>query len=204
MYNPTYDNYCFPTEDNYARFFHAAPGAPPVDIYINDKLTVCNLKYSCFSKYLPLRRGRYNIKVYPTGEKRNPVINQNICTPNITNSTFAVIGTLPNLKILQINDPISCNCPDSCIRVVHLSPNATKVNITLPNEARLFSNVSYKEVTYYIPVMPGCYTIQLRPANANNVVFETSLRVVPNRCYTVYAVGLVGKKPPLNTVVSVK
>jgi hypothetical protein len=202
VYNP-YGNYCFPAADNYIRFFHASPGAPPVDIYINDCLAVNRLAYSCFSRYLSLRRGQYNIKIYPAGETRNPVINQTICVPNTTNATFAVIGTLPNLKLYQINDPVSCNCPDSCIRFVHLSPNAPNVNITLPNESRLFSNVSFKETTYFIPVMPGSYTIQLRPTNTNKVVFETTLRVMSDRCYTVYAVGLVGKEPPLKAVVSV-
>jgi hypothetical protein len=79
MYYYPYTNYYGVRQINsYIRLFHASPGAPAVDIYANGNLIVKNLSYKELSPYLPTSSGSYNVRVYPSGQTANPVINTNV------------------------------------------------------------------------------------------------------------------------------
>ena len=49
------------------RVFHAAPQAPAVDVYINEKLVFSNLQFTQFSSYVKLKEGEYRIDIFQTG-----------------------------------------------------------------------------------------------------------------------------------------
>jgi len=106
-------------------------------------------------------------------------------------------------KVLPIEDPILPVMPGSVqIRFAHLSPNAPNVDITLPDGTVLFGNVGYKEVTDYLLVYPGTYILQARPAGTYDVVlYIPNITLLPDRFYTVYAVGLAGEIPPLQVLI---
>lgn len=187
------------------RVFHASPDAPAVDVYANDKLIAKNLSYKEFSKYLQIKPGKYNIKVYPTGETQNPVINTNVTAPPCSIFTVAAVDCLCDIELLPIPEPGKPIPPGkTCVRFVHLSPNAPNVDITLPDGAILFENVGFKEYTDYIIVDPGTYTLQVRPTGTDEVVLTVpNVKVNPCRFYTVYAVGIAGAcKNPLEAVLS--
>ncbi|MBM7867534.1 DUF4397 domain-containing protein [Heliobacterium gestii] len=188
----------------YLRVLHAAPNAPPVDVYANDVLIIQRLPYARFTQYFPVLPGRYRIDVYPTGTRTRPVIGTVVDIPDRSIYTAAAVGLLPNLSLLPINDPRLPRRPDSVfIRFAHLSPNAPAVDITLPNGTVLFRNVSFRQVTGYIPVPPGVYTLQVRLTGTSQVVLTVpNARLLPNRFLTIYAVGLAGGRPPLQALIA--
>lgn len=187
---------------SYVRVLHAAPGAPPVDIYVNNRLVISKLSYRGFSVYVPVSYGNYNIKVFPAGTTQNPVINTNLEISARSIYTVAVIGTLPNLSLQPILEPVIPTIPGKVyIRFANLSPNAPNMNLTLSDGKVLFRDVQYKEVTDYIPMNPGTYAFELRlTSNNERVLYVPNQSLGPNRFYTVYAVGLVGDKPPLQAL----
>ncbi len=198
-----YEPYCSRAPQfSYVRLLHAVPNAPAVDVYANNKVIARNLRYGSFTEYLPFLPGVYNIKIFPAGQKVNPVLNADInIAPNLI-GTIAVTGELPNISTMLLSEPPLQIQPNRVyIRAAHLSPNAPAVDVTLPDGKLLFSNVKFREVTNYIDINPGTYTLQLRIAGTNQVVLT-----VPNasfkagRIYTVYAVGLAGKNPPLQAL----
>ncbi|ABZ84628.1 conserved hypothetical protein [Heliomicrobium modesticaldum Ice1] len=188
---------------SYLRVLHAAPNAPPVDIYANNVLIIRRLPYSRFTQYFPVLPGRYRIEVFPTGTRTTPVIVAVVDIPDRAIITAAAVGVLPNLSLLPIADPRLPRRPDTVyIRFAHLSPDAPAVDVTLPNGTVLFRNVSFRQVTDYIPVPPGTYTLQVRPAGSTQVVLTVpNVRLLPNRFLTVYAVGLAGGRPPLRALI---
>jgi hypothetical protein len=187
---------------SYVRVLHASPNAPAVDIYINDKLAVKALPFKGFSNYLRTPAGRYNIKVYPAGKKDTPVINTNIDIPAKSIFTVAAIGSLPDVSLLPIAEPIFNRMPGKTyVRFAHLSPNAPKVDITAGGK-KVFTNVGYKEVTGYTQVNPGVYNFDVTVSeNGNRALYVPNIRLLPNRIYTIYAVGLAGGTPPLQVVI---
>ncbi|MTV47572.1 DUF4397 domain-containing protein [Heliobacillus mobilis] len=207
-----HDDFFYPLDSDYhasvdgqsfVRILHAAPGAPAVDVYANNVLIVRNLTYRQFTQYLPLFPGRYRIVVFPAGSRTSPVIDATLSIPAGTIYTAAAIGTLPNLRLLPIADPcIARGFGQSYVRFVHLSPNTPAVDIATSTGVQLFRNVSYTQVTDYIPVQPGLYTLEARPAGTNQVVLTVpNVRIAANRILSVYAIGLSGGQPSLQVLI---
>lgn len=198
-------NSCFYRQQqaySFVRVLHASPGAPMVDIYANDELIIRRISYKQFTPYFQLPVGKYNIKIYASGTKTNPVLDTEVNIPANKILTVAAIGQLPNIELYAVSDMATINPSKTLIRFVHLSPNAPNVDITLPNGTKLFENVGYKDTTNYITVNPGVYTVQVRPTGTENIVLTVpNIRLKPNRAYTIYAVGLVGAEPPLEVLI---
>jgi hypothetical protein len=188
---------------SYLRVFHASPGAPPVDVYANGTKLASNLSFSGFTEYTPIPAGRYNVKVFPAGQTLNPVINTDVNILPGTIITAAAVGRLADIELLPIQDPVLPKPPGMAnLRFGHLSPNAPPVDIALPDGTQLFTNVGYKQVTNYVPVHPGTYSIFVRPSGTGqNVLYVPNINLSPDRFYTIYAIGLVGETPPLQVVI---
>lgn len=187
----------------FIRVLHASPDAPAVDVYVNNNLVAKGLRYREFTKYLSLLPGLYNLKVYPSGNTSNTIVDMNVNIPARSIFTAAAIGLMPNISLQLINEPHIQRIPGKTyVRFAHLSPTAPNVDITLPNGVKLFSDVEYKEVTEYIPVNPGMYSIQARAAGTENIVLRVPrIKLLPNRFYSIYAVGLPGGTPPLQVLI---
>lgn len=193
-----------PDPESYVRILHASPNAPAVDVYVNNFPSFKNIAYRGFSNYVKLPgSGLYNIKVFPAGTNVNPVINTNVFITDGKIYTIAAIGELSNISLLPIEDPrIPITPGKTSIRFVHLSPDTPSVDVTLPNGTKLFSDVSYKEITNYTTVNPGTYTLQVRIAGNDKVALNVpNIRVKPNRFYTVYAIGFSSKTPGLQALI---
>ena len=188
---------------SYIRLLHASPGAPAVDVYANDMLIAQNLAYRGFTPYLKVDPGEYRVAVYPTGTKTNAVIDTKLSIPPYTIYTVAAIGQLPNLSLLPVLDPRITIPPGMVmVRFVHLSPDAPAVDITTGDGTPLFTNVSYKHISNYIPVPPGTYTLQARITGTDDFVLHVpNVTLQPNRFYSVYAIGLAADEPTLQVLI---
>lgn len=199
-----YGAYCARQVMNaFVRLLHASPGSPAVDVYANGKLLARGLTYKAFTPYLQVAAGNYNIKAYPTGNLTRPILNTNLTIEPRTISTLAAINRPGEVGLQQVLEP-KTQIPSgrTMIRFIHLSPNAPGVDVTLPDGTKLFSDVTYREVTDYIPVRPGSHTLQLRMTGTDQVVlYVPNIKLKPNRFYSVYAVGLASGTPPLQVLI---
>ncbi len=188
---------------SYLRVLHSSPKSPAVDVYINDMLKFRNLTYGAFTDYIKVMTGNYNVKLYAAGTKVSPVLNKNIFVPPEKIYTIAAIGLLPNIDLLPVLEP-KINDPSDMvyIKFAHLSPNAGPVDIALPDGKILFKNISYKQLTDYIEIPAGTYTLEVRPTGTKTIaLYIPNIRLKPQRFYTVYAIGLAGDKPGLQALI---
>jgi hypothetical protein len=205
-YNQMVDDYYRVKQMNsQIRVFHASPNAPAVDVYANGNMIVKNLSYKEVSQYLPIPAGNYNIRVYPSGQMKNPVINTNVSIPENSVFNVAAIGMLPQISLYPISEPLMGEkCGRPCVRFVHLSPNAPAVDIRLADGTKVFNNVSYKGITDYVCVPAGTYTFKVNVAGTENTALTVpSVKLDNNTYYSIYAVGLVDKSPALDAVLLV-
>lgn len=188
---------------SFIRILHASPDAPAVDIYANGNPIARNLAYKGFTPYVKVPSGSYNIKVFPAGKKVNPVIDANLEIPGKSIFTIAAINKLANISLLPILEPLHTANPGfAMVRFVHLSPSAPPVDITLPNGQKLFKDVEFKEVTGYIPLRPGNYSLQARQTGTNKVVLVIpNIVFKPKKLFTIYAIGLTEGTPPLQVLI---
>ncbi|MCW2277633.1 DUF4397 domain-containing protein [Heliophilum fasciatum] len=187
----------------YLRFLHASPNAPAVDVFLNERLVARNFTYADFTHYLPALPGRYRVRLFPAGRRRDPLIDRVLTLAPQSIATAAVIG-MPQALSLQIQpEPKLPFLPGRLyLRFAHLSPNAPAVDLTLADGTVLFRNVTYPATTDYRVLLPGTYTLQLRLAGTDQVVLRVpNARLRPGRFYTVDAVGLVGERPPLQVLI---
>jgi hypothetical protein len=86
---------------------------------------------------------------------------------------------------------------DGWIRLAHLSPNTPAVDVYLysfsnPHAKVVLHHVAYGTVASYMRVAPGEYTVAMRGAGAapgSPPVLSTTVRVRPDRAYTVAGMG---------------
>ena len=183
------------------RVFHAAPQAPAVDVYINEKLVFSNLQFTQFSSYVKLKEGEYRIDIFQTGTMVQPIISGSLDLDEGQMLTIAAIGNLDDLSLLVINDNADKKASSkvSSFRVVHLSPNTPAVDILVNNKI-LVENLAFKQNTSYVDIAPGSYNIEavLNSNKESVLVFGVMLKA--NRIYTIY---IVGESPNLRAIQSV-
>jgi hypothetical protein len=79
----------YDTQSLRIKFFHAAPMKQSVTIKVNDRIIARGLKYKQATDYLPVSRGRANIKVSATNSGRL-LLNENI---RIDGNKFIILST---------------------------------------------------------------------------------------------------------------
>ena len=191
---------CFEIKNNSSlvRVFHAAPQAPNVDVYVNDKMFFSNLAFGDFTRYVYLDEGEYNVSVYLAGQKDRPVINQMVDVPSQQIFTIAATGNLDNLGLLVIPDKVSKSPSQnySSVRVIHLSPNAPGVDILVDGDT-LFEDISFGEGTDYVDLNPGTYNVNVVLNTDKSVVLPLKVTLNPDKIYTIY---IIGNPPTLQAV----
>ncbi len=93
----------------------------------------------------------------------------------------------------------SAQSSDARLRVLHASPDAPAVDVYLDG-AEAISDLSFDDITDYVSVPAGAYTVEVFPASANGTgtpVIDASVTLDGGVDYTVAAVGLLANIEPL-------
>lgn len=189
--------------NSFVRILHSSPMAPPLDVYLNGSLVAQNITYGHFTPYLKLPSGDAHIRVYRSGNVTNPILTKSTVLAQSGIYTLSIIGKFPNTDILPINDVrIPPNPNFANLRFIHLSPDTPAVDIVLPNNTMIHSNLTYKGVTDYTPLSPGRYTIEVKLSGSNNIILT-----VPNiylnamKNLSMYIIGLFSGNPSLEALI---
>ncbi|MDF2984787.1 MAG: hypothetical protein K0R50_297 [Eubacterium sp.] len=182
---------------SYIRVFHAAPGAPEVDIYANGRIIARRIAFGQFSDYIAVDSGTYVIEAFPVGLQQSPVLRVNLPIAERKVYTLALIGILPQIGILPIDDvyqPISAGRTN--IRFINLSPNAPDLSLSMRGGLELFRDISYTEVSDYRSMLPGRHNLVVTPSGTPTVVVNLpNVRLLPRRNISFYTVGMFGQQP---------
>lgn len=188
---------------SYARIFHAVPNAPAVDVYLNNKIITRNLGFGNFTEYLSVQPGYYETELYRAGSRNDLLVKENIFINPSSIYTIAATNYPAKINLLQILEPKGPFIPGKFfIRFGHLSPNSPNVDLTLANGKKLFTNVPYKKITGYIPLSSGTYNFRINSSETGELVLNVpNINLRGDRFYTIYAIGLLGDRPPLHVVI---
>ena len=206
-------------------YIHAAPGAPTIDVLV-DGIVANGARSISFQQaslsggsgngqaYLPIQEGTRNIKISPDSGKIN-VVNQDLAFglnkyyTMVVYDTLAASGT-PTLRSVRFEDNLALPAAGNThVRFFHLAPLAPAVDVTLlrtsvtPNDSVTISNRSYfganpnTSVGEFTPVPGGSYTLRVKLAGTQTVVFAASLGTNLNagRIFTLAATGTARSAP---------
>jgi hypothetical protein len=184
---------CTPPEYSFIRGFHALPELPPVDVYVNDMLRAKNLGYKDMTPYMPSGLEIYNVQIFPTGTKDNPLLDlKDLDVPRGQIVTFVILGSAEDIKVMPIIDDINENIrPDETkIRFYNLDSSPITFNMSLPGSS-ISRGLASAEGTEYIEVNPGEHRFQVRSTNQTIPPINITLNLKPGRIYTLYITGSV-------------
>ncbi|WP_427340101.1 DUF4397 domain-containing protein [Caloranaerobacter sp. DY30410] len=196
-YNPMYRMH------SYVRFLHASPGTSNIDILMNNKDVSTNLSYKDFTEYFPVYHGRYNIKVFPAGNRTKVLIDTDINILPGSIFTVSVIGKLEDISLYPILDPrLPIPMGKVCLRFIHLSPDTPPVDVRLSNGALLFSNIGYKQITNYILLSPATYNFDIYLAATNKrILYVPNASLSSDKFYSIYFIGSSRQEPSLQVLI---
>ncbi len=180
----------FVTSLSYVRFLNAATNGEPIDIYVNNKLVVSNLNYGEYTEYFKTMPGTYRVVIYRTANVNTPIVNTRLTFSANTIYTAAIIGTpaFNSIQLVESRNRFLLNNA-SYLRFANFSPNAPSFDIYIDGKL-LISDITYKEVSNYISLIPGMHTIVLKIAGTDTIVFnKPQVQLRAGRSYTAFILG---------------
>ncbi|RBI64414.1 DUF4397 domain-containing protein [halophilic archaeon] len=184
--------------DANVRVAHMSPDAPPVEVLVDNETVVENIAFGNVTDYLAVSAGEHNVTIRAAGDPSTVVFSGELTFDAGSRRTIVAAGEVTDegttdFEPVILEDDFTVPEENASVRLVHVSPDAPPVDITVQEtNATLFDNVSFRTATEYTEVAPGNYTVQVRPATANDsgeVVRTFDLSVEGGTVYTAFAAG---------------
>lgn len=184
----------------YLRVAHLGPDAPAVDVYLDNETVVTNASFGDLTPYLAVHAGTYNVTITPAGDNTTVVHAENVTLEPRAALTVAASGELAGDENnstfglhVYTDDALHPGPNSSALRVVHLSPDAGAVTLTIDNgTTTLAENLTNGELMDYQTIAPGNYTVEIREADgtSNGTILATAnVSVNGSEAVTAWAVG---------------
>lgn len=195
-----------------ARVLHAAPGAPPVDIFVTvpaadlaASAPIASLAFGEDAPPVEVAAGDYQIRATLVGDPATVVFDSGTvelqdgldvflaAVDNTTTSaapiTLAVLDGSEALEVLDI-------ATEAAVRVVHASAAAGLVDV-LADDAELFTDVAYATVQGFASVPAATYDVAVTPADMPMMeVVQADLALDAGASYTVIALNALVDNAP--------
>ena len=183
--------------DGKVRFLHTSPDAPDVDIYINGQMKVKHLPFQSGKQlFSSLNPGKYHIDIYPTGNSVDSVLNKKITIEPGKTYTLAIIDSVKKMRLLPYLTQPEVPPNESKIRFLHLSPDTGALDFAVKDRDVVFPNISYKQASEYLGIMPMTVDLEVRAAGTKQVVLPIpKAQFRPNETYTIILIGLSKEEP---------
>jgi Domain of unknown function (DUF4397) len=154
------------------------------------------------SNYLALKPGKHHIDIYPTGNSVDSVLNKRITIEPGKSYTLAAIDSVKKMRLLPYLNQPEVPPNESKIRFLHLSPDTGSLDIAVKDRDVVFPNLSYKQATDYLGIMPMTVDLEVREAGTKNVVLPMpKAQFRPNETYTIVLIGLSKGDPAFQAMI---
>ncbi|RLM53886.1 DUF4397 domain-containing protein [Halobellus sp. Atlit-31R] len=179
------------------RVAHLSPNAPNVDVYVDGSAALEDVAFGAVSDYLDVPSGTRTVEITAAGDPDTSVFEGDVTVEAGRPYTIAAIGELgdeadePFEPLILEDDNSEPGSDTTRLRVVHASPDAPAVDVTVAAGDVLFDGVAYGQ-SGYVEVPAGDYTVQIRgdtEGNDGDVAAEFDVSLSGNQVYTAFAAG---------------
>ncbi len=180
------------------RVAHFSPDAPNVDVLVDDEQVLADVPYGAVSPYLELEPGTYTVAITAADDPEAVVFEDEVEVAEGF-ATIAAIGELeaetfrPEILVDAEPLPEDAEADAAFVRVAHFSPDAPAVDI-YADEQPLVEGVEFEDVSEYLAVPAGAYTLSVRPAGEEEAVASFDVDLEAESITTGYAIGYL--EPP--------
>lgn len=181
----------------YLRFVQASIDAPPLDIYLNDKLVSSSLSFKAITDYKSMKPGTYNLKIIAVGEK-TPIVERKLTSlkPG-TAYTFVTSSLLNGMKSYIFSSKLADDKYSKAkVNVFHFSLDAPTIDIWQGAEA---ANVKKKKVITKLEfakrksytATPGSAFLQTVENNQPEPILnKLDLQLKAGKNYSIFSFGM--------------
>lgn len=179
---------------------NASPNSTAIDASANGSVIVSNLAYPNNSGYKTVAAGQANIIVTQTGTSTQ-ILNGTLGMAANTHYTLYVIDSAHERKATYTQDNLAAPASGKAkVRLLHLSPNAPNVDITVNGSASsAFTNRSFNDIgsntTFhnYTEVDAAGLNLQVKLAGSSTVLATIpTITLQAGKIYTLIIKGFVG------------
>lgn len=185
--------------DGQVRIAHLSPDAPAVDVLVDGEPVLEGAEYGDVGDYTNLSAGEHDVTIQ-TSEDESVVFEGNVTVEADTQYTVAAIGEVSEetFDVAVYEDDFETpEEGDSSVRLVHASPDAPAVDVTVAESGdTLFDNASFGNATDYETVPAGEYTLEIRPASEDDTEDPVTTVDVTLENETVYSAIAAGYLSP--------
>ena len=162
------------SSDACVRLVHAAPDAPPVDVYLNDAQISENLEFGTATEYVvvPSGAGR-GVRVTATGTPADDaIIDTSLDFDPGQAYEILVTGSGDDLEATITGTDLRPLAQGQArLRIIHASPDADAFDVGVQgSEENLFEGINFRDATDYIVLDAGDYTLEVRPGGDDMTV----------------------------------
>src|SRR5215212_10077844 len=182
------------SSDACVRLVHAAPDAPPVDIYLNDAEIAQNLEFGTAIEYVvvPSGAGR-GVRVTATGTPvDDAIIDTSLDFDPGQAYEILVTGSGDDLEATITGTDLRPLAQGQArLRIIHASPDADAFDVGVAgSEDNLFEGINFRDATDYIVLDAGEYSLEVRPGGEDmNVALQTDATFEEGVTYDLIALG---------------
>src|SRR5215207_1739 len=182
------------SSDACVRLVHAAPDAPPADVYLNDAEIAQNLEFLTATEYVavPSGDGR-GVRVTATGTPvEEAIIDTSLDFDPGQAYEILVTGGGDDLEATITGTDLRPLAQGQArVRVIHASPDAGAVDIGVKgSEDNIFEGVDFRDATDYVVVDAGDYALEVRPGGEDmTVALETDATFEEGVTYDLIVLG---------------
>ena len=177
------------------RVAHLSPDAPNVDVWVDGEPTLEDVPYRAVSDYLELPPETYDVMITAAGDADTVVFDDEVEVGD-GDYTVAALGELAEenqpFEPAVLEDDLSDPGEDARVRLVHASPDAPAVDVTVGDgETVLVEDAAFGDAAA-VEVAPDAYTLEVRPATEDNdgdVVATFDVEPEAGTVYSAFAVG---------------
>ncbi len=173
------------------RLFHASPGSPAVDLYVDDRLTASRIAYGSLTGpgYVDVEPGVRRLRVVPAGGDRTAVLADR--TWELRSGTEYTALLVAGAAAPALQTTVDGNVTESGrsrIRFGHLSPDAGELDVYLSNQ-RVLARVRYRDVGRFLNLPNGRYTLRITSAGGTATLLTVGPLSLANESVSVYLIG---------------
>ncbi len=174
------------------RVAHFSSDAPAVDVYLDDDRVFSDVSFGEISSYLEVEPGTAAIRITAAGDPETVVFDDEVSVGRAF-YTIAAIGTLEDETFRPL---VLTDAGSALVRLHHAAADASAVSVTTNDgQLSLYEGVSFGDVTDYVALPAGRYTLDVTAAGGGDdtddatpiATFDVDLE--RGGAYTAYAVG---------------
>ena len=163
------------------RFLNAARSYPPFRIFIGSTLAVRSLEFTAVSSYRRMASGYRSVTV--SGQDGYIYLQKTLPFQDNAPVTVAVVQTAGGLDLVPISDVC---CP----------PNSQPLDLLLADGRVVYTDVQFKETTYFKQIRPGTYQFYLAETNLLPMPSYLDIETMDS--------AFIGMAPPFSALASLQ